>query len=478
MDHLAKLVALALLAAAPVSHAASSVNLPFQNFMRNVTGVGSATVSFSGSGTPILAAPPTSLGGTSGWSTASNFASRATSAGGAEIATSGLIGVGKYNVPVTLTGSATKSALAAGMKTTFMAVGRVSGPLGMAFTALELIDYMAANGVRENPSKSDPTKPFLVKKEVPGTVYSISGVDWFPSKSETCSASAASKSYPAGPGYLAVSFTVVSVLPLCVLNRTEGPYPPTQGQWGYQEKFGMTLEEFPASLSDIEPYLTRPATVPLPDFIDATEKIRTAHPNAGIDPFKVDLQWEKASGPATLPAPAPTTTTTTKVNPDGSTTTTTTTTTKTPTATYTGNKIDVSEKEKTTTEEKTCTDTVNCTAPTKPKPDEETDKPAPEETDLCKLHPDILACVKVAKPGELEPTPVPNDVKNLQITPDQGWGPSAGTCPAPKTAQVMGVALEMPFTMLCDFASAIKPLFIAFAWLSAALTFFGFGRKD
>ena len=115
---------------------------------------------------------------------------------------------------------------------------------------------------------------------------------------------------------------------------------------------------------------------------------------------------------------------------------------------------------------------------TKPKPDEDTEKPATEETDLCKLHPDILACVKVAKPGELEPTPVPNDLKNLQITPDQGWGPSAGTCPAPKTAQVMGVALEMPFTMLCDFASAIKPLFIAFAWLSAALTFFGLGRKD
>ena len=104
-------------------------------------------------------------------------------------------------------------------------------------------------------------------------------------------------------------------------------------------------------------------------------------------------------------------------------------------------------------------------------------KPDPKEGDLCEKHPDILACQKVEL-KDLEPQELNSSEKTLAITPDDGWGPSSASCPAPKTAQVLGITLSMPFTMLCDFASAIKPLFIAFAWLSAALTFFGFGRKD
>jgi len=97
--------------------------------------------------------------------------------------------------------------------------------------------------------------------------------------------------------------------------------------------------------------------------------------------------------------------------------------------------------------------------------------------DLCEKHPDILACQKVTL-GELDPKDLRDSQRNMAITPDQGWGPSTGTCPAPKTVHVLGIELSMPYTMLCDFASAIRPLFIAFAWLSAALTFFGLGRKD
>ena len=467
MARFAKLVAFAaLLAASPLVHAASA-SIPFENFMRTALGGGSQTISFSGNGTPVPAIKGTNWGDAPGTHIGNNYFTRLNPGGGVDIGTNGNVPVGKYTVPATLTGSASKAASVAAMRSSFLAIARAgAGPMGLMFALPAFMDWVTDAGVERNPDGSNTSKPFL-RDDI----------------QKSCALT------PWEQAYLASNPPVQGAsrffwLEAGVCYWKDGA--PTCRQYNsctqiYSKPEDQTVEKVPAAWDELNHKWREANFQPetLPKFIDETEKIRKAHPNAGIEPFKIELdQGQKASGPATLPAPAPTTTTTTKVNPDGSTTTTTTTTTKTPTVTYTGDKIDVAEKDKTTTEEKTCTDTVTCTAPTKPKPDEETDKPAPEETDLCKLHPDILACVKVAKPGELEPTPVPNDVKNLQITPDQGWGPSAGTCPAPKTAQVMGVSLEMPFTMLCDFASAIKPLFIAFAWLSAALTFFGFGRKD
>lgn len=103
-------------------------------------------------------------------------------------------------------------------------------------------------------------------------------------------------------------------------------------------------------------------------------------------------------------------------------------------------------------------------------------KPAEDVPGMCDLYPDVLACQKV-KLNDVEPKAVPNENRTLAIQKDTGWGPSSGTCPAPRTATVMGVSLSMPFTMLCEFAVQIKPLLIGFAWLSAALTFFGFSRS-
>ena len=104
------------------------------------------------------------------------------------------------------------------------------------------------------------------------------------------------------------------------------------------------------------------------------------------------------------------------------------------------------------------------------------DKPTPQEQQsLCEKHPDIVAC---AKTGSVEAVPVANQDKQLAINKDTGYGPESGTCPAPKTATVMGQPLAFKYDLLCDFAGYIKPLLIAFAWLSAALTFFGFSRKD
>jgi len=101
------------------------------------------------------------------------------------------------------------------------------------------------------------------------------------------------------------------------------------------------------------------------------------------------------------------------------------------------------------------------------------DKPS----DLCTEHPDILACQKINL-GSLDPVPLPNENKQMAITPDSGWTIGSASCPAPRTVTIRGFTLTMPFTMICDFALAIKPLLIGFAWLSAALAFMGLSKKD
>lgn len=126
-------------------------------------------------------------------------------------------------------------------------------------------------------------------------------------------------------------------------------------------------------------------------------------------------------------------------------------------------------------EDVTSTSPTGMTSPENVTPESTQGTPKEEKNDLCALHPDIVACQKL---GDLQATPLPNENKQLSINPDSGWGPSGGACPAPKTATVMGVHLELPFTMLCDFALGIKPLLLAFAWLTAAMTFMGLSRRD
>lgn len=128
---------------------------------------------------------------------------------------------------------------------------------------------------------------------------------------------------------------------------------------------------------------------------------------------------------------------------------------------------------------------VNRPTPTQqPNPDPTTepgsdpnDKPKPEEQQsLCEKHPDILACAKLGSPGQA--TPVPNENKTMAITPENGFGPASGTCPPPRTVQVAGLTLSMPFDLLCDFANGIKPVIVGLAWLTAAFTFMGIGRRS
>ena len=101
------------------------------------------------------------------------------------------------------------------------------------------------------------------------------------------------------------------------------------------------------------------------------------------------------------------------------------------------------------------------------------DKPQ-EQADLCEKHPDIVACAKM---DDVKPDEVNNEDKTLTITPEAGWGNENATCPAPVTKQVAGLNLEMSWQPFCDFASGIRPVVIAMAWLSAALFVLGVARK-
>ena len=65
----------------------------------------------------------------------------------------------------------------------------------------------------------------------------------------------------------------------------------------------------------------------------------------------------------------------------------------------------------------------------KPTPDPATDpenepgdKPSDQEEqpDLCEKYPDIVACKTLG--GPVEAKPVPNENKDMTITPDSGWG--------------------------------------------------------
>lgn len=109
-----------------------------------------------------------------------------------------------------------------------------------------------------------------------------------------------------------------------------------------------------------------------------------------------------------------------------------------------------------------------------PEPDSETppdgDKPREEQTDFCVKNPDVLACQKLDEPNSEE---LPASEKPISISPDGGWGADNASCPAPKQITVQGRAIPIPFDLFCTWASGMRPIIIAMAWLSAAFILLG-----
>ena len=110
-------------------------------------------------------------------------------------------------------------------------------------------------------------------------------------------------------------------------------------------------------------------------------------------------------------------------------------------------------------------------------PDKKTDNPdkktqpasQPAPIDLCKEHPDILACDTVPDKPTTTDTEfdIPKEEIPLKFTPDNVF-PTDGVCPVPVQFQAFGSTFGFSLQPACDLASMLRPMIIAFAWLVAA----------
>jgi len=97
--------------------------------------------------------------------------------------------------------------------------------------------------------------------------------------------------------------------------------------------------------------------------------------------------------------------------------------------------------------------------------------PPEAKTKFCEENPDVLACQKTDTPDVPD---MKEESKDISITPDSGWGEGGGSCPAPRKLSKS----EISFQPICDFASGVRPVVIAVAWLTAAGMLLGFGKGD
>lgn len=100
------------------------------------------------------------------------------------------------------------------------------------------------------------------------------------------------------------------------------------------------------------------------------------------------------------------------------------------------------------------------------------DQPPP--FDLCKEHPEILACQQMGQPdpSQFDDIKIPVRVDDTTWTEDI-FLPSTGTCPAPKTFHVMGRPVEVSYQPLCSFMESIRFAVLICFILSAAYISFG-----
>lgn len=159
----------------------------------------------------------------------------------------------------------------------------------------------------------------------------------------------------------------------------------------------------------------------------------------------------------------------TKTNPDGS-QTTTTVDPNTGKITETTTLPDGTVKQ-TVTNPDTGTKTTTTTTPS----GETESKTETPDKDFCVQHPDSLACSEY---GEVVDQDLEIDERNITITPDTGFGPLDGTCPADKVSVLRnGVEARFSFQPVCTMATTFRPIVIGLAWVSAGLLMFGLGRR-
>lgn len=92
----------------------------------------------------------------------------------------------------------------------------------------------------------------------------------------------------------------------------------------------------------------------------------------------------------------------------------------------------------------------------------------------CDKYPDSLGCIKA---GDAPDVPLPEQTRNVAVTPKTGWGASTATCPAPRTISILGIPAEMDNTIFCEFFSGIRWAVLGAFGLASAFIFGGGLRR-
>ena len=181
---------------------------------------------------------------------------------------------------------------------------------------------------------------------------------------------------------------------------------------------------------------------------------------------------------APVSAPQETISTGTVPNPDGSTNTITkrATTTATPTVTgSTAGDTNISWETSTTETTTTTNNTTNVSTTTTTNNYDGTTT-TKVETDLCKLHPNVSACLELGTVPTDIPSAVTSQPLNVTFTPPSSV---AGTCPASYSKTLTGgKTIVFSFGPVCDFAGMMRPVVLAAAFLAAAFVVSGAVRAD
>ncbi len=433
--------------------------------MATVTG-NSTTVGIGTGGTMVATKPPTALGGTSGWSYASNFGVGATQAG-AVVSGTATIPVGGTKVPITGTSKVPAAALG-------KALGKFASKVlpGIALFGATA-ELLTSIGVIMRAGQNGDANLFFERRSSGGLEFQVAG-NGIEGPKRT-SAQAACTAYVAagktGPyadqdyswnqpepktvftGYV---LTVGAVQYCQVRNQyqSQNDSGAPRFQIGFRDTGGVD-EELPLTQDQLAEKIARESGWPDPkklgnilaEVIKSGESIEVDTPNI-VGPW---------GGP---------TTTDTKVTtkPDG-TTVTTTTKVENP-ITYDGPKATVKPKTTTTT----TTTNPDGSSKTDTTTEEDTGKESEDKTDLCKLHPEILACKEIDVPeGE-----IPKNTKTVTYSPEGSLG--GGSCPADRA---LGAEYTFSYASTCStLTSYVRPLVLAIAAWMALVIIFGIGKAS
>lgn len=198
---------------------------------------------------------------------------------------------------------------------------------------------------------------------------------------------------------------------------------------------------------------------------DLARRLIEAGYNPPVEGIEID-------GPSSIPGDSVTSTTS---GPSGTTTTTTNTTHNVSYSTNTTNNTSTVTITNVSTTTSTAPDgtTTETTTETPPAGGETT--PPEEPKPFCELYPDASACAKLDVPST---DPNESEDVTVTLTPTGGFGAEAGSCPPPFPFVVQGRSYQISYAQACDFFSAVRPVVIAAAMLSALLIALGGYKRD